>query len=181
MSVLFLIRLENISIHALRGEGDVRLSPPTKRSLRFQSTPSVGRATKSTATISSNNSAFQSTPSVGRATKMAVMLDCLYKISIHALRGEGDHKIQCGYSSNMHFNPRPPWGGRPEGKLEGLKNKAFQSTPSVGRATIKVGQNTGAFSFQSTPSVGRATAMTCSPPLPRGISIHALRGEGDRG
>ena len=33
--------------------------------------------------------------------------------------------------------------------------------------------------FQSTPSVGRATVIAAGNILPRVISIHALRGEGD--
>ncbi len=35
---------------------------------------------------------FQSTPSVGRATGMAERIERARKISIHALRGEGDSK-----------------------------------------------------------------------------------------
>ena len=35
------------------------------------------------------------------------------KISIHALRGEGDHNItRHDRQADPHFNPRPPWGGR---------------------------------------------------------------------
>ena len=66
---------------------------------------------------------FQSTPSVGRATldDIATMRDII--ISIHALRGEGDHNIQCGYSSNMHFNPRPPWGGRRGEETRGRRGR----------------------------------------------------------
>ena len=78
----------------------------------------------------------------------------------------------------------------------------FQSTPSVGRATSFPLTSNPVTSFQSTPSVGRAT---WKPPVERafiryfnprppwggrrwdaenhtltgGISIHALRGEGD--
>ncbi len=36
------------------------------------------------------------------------------------------------------------------------------------------------FTFLSTPSVGRATRRRVDPALPGEISIHALRGEGDR-
>ena len=58
-----------ISIHALRGEGDVC---PAHNDGEVMS--------------------FQSTPSVGRATTIGYMRDCLIRrISIHALRGEGDH------------------------------------------------------------------------------------------
>ena len=57
-----------ISIHALRGEGDPALFFYPKAGGRFQSTPSVGRATKRRFGISTD----------------------LFNISIHALRGEGD-------------------------------------------------------------------------------------------
>ena len=33
-------------------------------------------------------------------------------ISIHALRGEGDDMEFYTTNRNIHFNPRPPWGGR---------------------------------------------------------------------
>ena len=36
----------------------------------------------------------------------------VHKISIHALRGEGDLSAVCCFSAYKHFNPRPPWGGR---------------------------------------------------------------------
>ena len=103
-----------ISIHALRGEGDKKVIYEKRLQFTFQSTPSVGRATI-------------------------------------ALRLAGSDKV--------YFNPRPPWGGRQhpgktyaqdffisihalreEGDIRSLIQNAFgikfQSTPSVGRATI---------------------------------------------
>ena len=56
---------------------------------------------------------FQSTPSVGRATRALKVAEIPQRISIHALRGEGDLI--------------PLWLG--------LNPYKFQSTPSVGRAT----------------------------------------------
>ena len=59
-----------ISIHALRGEGDVTIFSKHIKSKSFQSTPSVGRATNNT------------------------NKELIYRsISIHALRGEGDVSI----------------------------------------------------------------------------------------
>ena len=57
----------------------------------FQSTPSVGRATRQYVIIALREKIFQSTPSVGRAT-LSKDWKCVpsQKISIHALRGEGD-------------------------------------------------------------------------------------------
>ena len=60
-------RIAEISIHALRGEGDSGRTRTFRPSDLFQSTPSVGRATALTA-------------NPHRAER----------ISIHALRGEGD-------------------------------------------------------------------------------------------
>ena len=56
-----------ISIHALRGEGDKYKIYDRYSYRKFQSTPSVGRATNSLA-LAVLLPIFQSTPSVGRAT-----------------------------------------------------------------------------------------------------------------
>ena len=57
----------------------------------------------------------------------------------------------------VHFNPRPPWGGRLDKDMDVSINTEFQSTPSVGRATIFAILSKSITKFQSTPSVGRAT------------------------
>ena len=79
-----------ISIHALRGEGDLARDGRDMWPPGFLSTPSVGRATSSSFSSSLWALIFLSTPSVGRAT-MARAIDIQpIIISIHALRGEGD-------------------------------------------------------------------------------------------
>ena len=103
-----------ISIHALRGEGDPCF----------------------TASSSSSFGTFQSTPSVGRATEVVAKIIETYVISIHALRGEGDYCRLVPLLCHRHFNPRPPWGGRPNQIKPISALEAFQSTPSVGRATV---------------------------------------------
>ena len=80
-------------------------------------------------------------------------------ISIHALRGEGDRIRATSQRQRIHFNPRPPWGGR-----------RWFCACSLGASVA----------FQSTPSVGRATLKEALTPTDIFISIHALRGEGDR-
>ena len=95
---------------------------------------------------------------MGRATLVAScpqVKSC--RISIHALRGEGDSRAISDSSNRVNFNPRPPWGGRHEDKLIAFEDSLFQSTPSVGRATIFSAFLACSFEFQSTPSVGRAT------------------------
>ena len=67
ISVIHIRSMEKISIHALRGEGDIDKFKDKINVFGFQSTPSVGRATVSRY--------FSPIPAI---------------ISIHALRGEGD-------------------------------------------------------------------------------------------
>ena len=55
---------------------------------------------------------FQSTPSAGRATKLAQSMQTMANISIHALRGEGDYTVVLDVKAVVDFNPRPPRGGR---------------------------------------------------------------------
>ena len=57
---------------------------------------------------------------------------------------------------------------------------AFQSTPSVGRATFKIGREIGKYigiSIHALRGEGDCSHRLASPP--QIISIHALRGEGD--
>ena len=72
---------------------------------------------------------------------------------------EGDVIVSVLYKVLGNFNPRPPWGGRL------LVTVAFKFV------TVR---------FQSTPSVGRATIGGANGGFFKKISIHALRGEGDR-
>ena len=79
-------------------------------------------------------------------------------ISIHALREEGDQKGSFKRPSTTNFYPRPPRGGRPHA----------------------AGNGSDTFEFLSTPSARRATVVGISVSSNQGISIHALREEGDR-
>ena len=55
---------------------------------------------------------FLSTPSARRATKQVVHRVTVHKISIHALREEGDGWHGLCYAALSDFYPRPPRGGR---------------------------------------------------------------------
>ena len=191
-----------ISIHALRGEGDVFAVRRHLRPFRFQSTPSVGRATAG-CTYSLMYYEFQSTPSVGRATRILAGDGRASRISIHALRGEGDaaalaaaagfsnfnprppwggRLITASFSrtSKIYFNPRPPWGGRPFIAGGFSAHADFNPRPPWGGRLLIGGNIMEAMLFQSTPSVGRATMDQPITRAEHEISIHALRGEGDR-
>ena len=107
------LKTSYISIHALREEGDCAVCNFGRGIFQFLSTPSARRATPSTKAASRNHLRFLSTPSARRATDdyLVSILDILnfyprpprggrllvllqscgdIRISIHALREEGD-------------------------------------------------------------------------------------------
>ena len=191
----------NISIHALREEGDCQLSSVPSALLRFLSTPSARRATPALARFACMPSYFYPRPprggrrqrygdrilwqyiSIHALREEGDSVDSLLShhdpISIHALREEGD--LGCAatseYSSN--FYPRPPRGGR---HLEGFNlddNVKFLSTPSARRATFGFnGIRKGiGISIHALREEGDGSRWTV--PHSQDISIHALREEGD--
>ena len=78
-------------------------------------------------------------------------------ISIHALREEGDGAASMRFPLRAYFYPRPPRGGRRF--VEFFIGKLAE--------------------FLSTPSARRATRVETVVGGGQGISIHALREEGD--
>ena len=148
-----------ISIHALREEGDLQAAIILSRLSRFLSTPSARRATRGTGERAGRN-IFLSTPSARRATPPAA----------------------APVLSMSDFYPRPPRGGRLPLFFKPVSLYIFLSTPSARRATFHLNVFRKCFfPFLSTPSARRATM--CHTPLLQsiGISIHALREEGDKG
>ena len=80
----------DISIHALRGEGDPAPSLTSTAASTFQSTPSVGRATTPRSVPRSGSRYFNPRPPWGGRLKETISKLHEAQISIHALRGEGD-------------------------------------------------------------------------------------------
>ena len=127
---------DDISIHALREEGDMFGRPVRSPYAYFYPRPPRG----------------------GRPAHLRQAAPDLV-ISIHALREEGDGAkaaiedadeiflstpsarratgcILCGERSRVHFYPRPPRGGRRSGRKPSASNSwLFLSTPSARRAT----------------------------------------------
>ena len=148
-----------ISIHALRGEGDRRSIISIKARLEnFNPRPPWGGRHGGYKHFACDKVVFQSTPSVGRATILTAAKNQLGKISIHALRGEGDGLYTVKYQSAKNFNPRPPWGGR--------------------RITADMIQ-CAKLHFNPRPPWGGRPAVAEPIRIGTIISIHALRGEGD--
>ena len=79
--------------------------------LRFLSTPSARRATVNFVQHC-QDFLFLSTPSARRATYLVINTINIIKISIHALREEGDLQISICPRRHLYFYPRPPRGGR---------------------------------------------------------------------
>ena len=127
---------KDISIHALREEGDYSLPTAKERPYQFLSTPSARRATGVNKLLGGNmsisihalreegdpptplfrllRSLFLSTPSARRATLLSQICEDRVIISIHALREEGDRETATAKPTEADFYPRPPRGGRHE-------------------------------------------------------------------
>ena len=100
----------DISIHALREEGDHWI---------------VGTTV--------TNTKFLSTPSARRATRLFDGLSEPFYISIHALREEGDVPGTDLPATQDHFYPRPPRGGRrPCGRACNPRRSHFYPRPPRG-------------------------------------------------
>ena len=152
------VRISQISIHALREEGD-------KSAIRFSWVishfyPRPPRGGRLNEQIEKHGHCeFLSTPSARRATSRICIAVRISQISIHALREEGDKSAIRFSWVISHFYPRPPRGGRRDCQRAAREaEQQFLSTPSARRATccwpllapnIRV--------FLSTPSARRAT------------------------
>ena len=169
---------DEISIHALREEGDPLQSPPCALLSNFYPRPPRGGRLLTQQEITQINdfyprpprggrpasvlpwvhaSRFLSTPSARRATcplEPACADTC---ISIHALREEGDRNRCFRADRSADFYPRPPRGGRPRAAIGGDKQKEI---------------SIHALREEGDECREHAGRNQC-------ISIHALREEGD--
>ena len=147
----------SISIHALREEGDGAPHPAGARTQHFYPRPPRG-GRRSRNSSFGKSKVFLSTPSARRATTRGLRRSCRGPISIHALREEGDaYTAEC---------------------MEALK--VFLSTPSARRATWRwLKLSWARHNFYPRPPRGGRRIIGYPPSLTSGISIHALREEGD--
>ena len=192
-----------ISIHALREEGDGTDPGASRGILYFNPRPPRGGRLFGMRT-QKRSKKFQSTPSARRATVREIaFFSGDFDISIHALREEGDPgtALPSGMACT-NFNPRPPRGGRLYRKdrtrasyeisIHALREEGdasfmslceaptyFNPRPPRGGRHVNVKVVSSLPLFQSTPSARRATGDPLQPVHRQGISIHALREEGD--
>ena len=105
-------RCSDISIHALREEGDDAAAGLQCSSAHFYPRPPRG-GRQARAVASLIRKEFLSTPSARRATLTRCRCRSATCISIHALREEGDSALSSPAAYRLNFYPRPPRGGRP--------------------------------------------------------------------
>ena len=104
--------LEQISIHALREEGDGFPASVLDVHLHFYPRPPRGGRPSAEVGVMVTD-LFLSTPSARRATLAQTFIGLgRINISIHALREEGDQRTRIFMLSVANFYPRPPRGGR---------------------------------------------------------------------
>ena len=103
------------------------------------------------------------------------------QISTHALLAEGDSMMPVASAAIMHFNPRPPRGGRPCIWPSPISLASYFNPrpPRGGRLQPLFHFPIQHIIFQPTPSSRRATFYCVLSAVPGGISTHALLAEGD--
>ena len=126
--------LAEISIHALREEGDFSLSYSHNGLYNFYPRPlRGGRLDGDSCTAQILR--FLSTPSARRATNQQKFNRRSVYISIHALCEEGDGFLLPCFCESGNFYPRPLRGGRLLIRCIRQTSNTFLSTPSARRAT----------------------------------------------
>ena len=123
-----------ISIHVPRVEDDARcLSCATRGGYFNPRPPCGGRQCTIQALVTILR--FQSTSPVWRTTWETSFASDLRRISIHVPRVEDDREVCYEKTLEIHFNPRPPCGGRPALFDDLVRERGFQSTSPVWRTT----------------------------------------------
>ena len=125
-------------------------------------------------------SIFQSTLPVRGATQSYWTVHGPIGISIHAPRTGSDPGRYRWFPFRQHFNPRSPYGERPDHNARENKPQEFQSTLPVRGATSGPLKITTILGFQSTLPVRGATPLGPRHCLRPQISIHAPRTGSDR-
>ena len=147
-----------ISIHALREEGDIGSGEVLAPTPNFYPRPPRGGRPRGSRRNNKMGDFYPRPPRGGRRSAVRPG-HRQRRISIHALREEGDITATSATDCGLNFYPRPPRGGRRDPEFKNIQRSLFLSTPSARRAT------TGCAAHKQMME----------------ISIHALREEGDVG
>ena len=145
---------------------------------------------------------FLSTPSARRATELDCQKVLGVRISIHALREEGDARKSWRRTTRSYFYPRPPRGGQPSAygylgcrlqiSIHALREEGdspWRGSSCTEWISIHALREEGdkipsqtidvRLDFYPRPPRGGRRAGISKPPMLQTISIHALREEGD--
>ena len=148
----------DISIHALREEGDHYFGGLPGGCCNFYPRPPRGGRPPPVEPKALIHFYFYPRPPRGGRRPRGSRLHDHQRISIHALREEGDFRHPRPDLHLHHFYPRPPRGGRPASSSPTMQPSRFLSTPSARRATTRpVFATMPLRKFLSTPSARRAT------------------------
>ena len=172
-------RISMISIHALREEGDSPAGGGVCAQDNFYPRPPRGGRRNMGCSWACPADFYPRPPRGGRHAGRRGR-SRRGRISIHALREEGDtrHRVFC--QAFFYFYPRPPRGGRRPALRWYVRSTHFYPRPPRGGRRREVLHHAPKYVFLSTPSARRATHALGSERLDVGISIHALREEGDQ-
>ena len=130
--------------------------------------------------MSYQSTRFLSTPSARRATSALGFFNLQGVISIHALREEGDRGPPSMRLSKALFLSTPSARrATPRGQRKPPAGRDFYPRPPRGGRLYVTNGFIAYKIFLSTPSARRATFFRGLGVPPTGISIHALREEGD--
>ena len=149
--------------------------------IQFLSTPSARRATLASLTIAQAILDFYPRPPRGGRPYLFPRHFLYQCISIHALREEGD-LLPCSIPFHINLFLSTPSARRAtSGAVTIAAVAGFLSTPSARRATLyNLDPRPGRMDFYPRPPRGGRRAVLPGAELPRRISIHALREEGDQ-
>ena len=179
---LGVVQGQPISIHALREEGDLELYGVPAANIRFLSTPSARRATFGRSwTVTALSYFYPRPPRGGRPSKPPFCC-ALTRISIHALREEGDlFSSTSTQMGRISIHALREEGDRAVSRMPSPYSR-FLSTPSARRATrLDRSEYIGGYNFYPRPPRGGRRDVLLRAAAHSSISIHALREEGDAG
>ena len=174
------VRPIQISIHALREEGDSNELKKPKSVLDFNPRPPRGGRPPCLPVCTRRGKYFNPRPPRGGRLQQVFQLECFLFISIHALREEGDlWPLPLG-PRDWYFNPRPPRGGRPViarrgGALEEISIHALREEGDGDDHGRPLEAIISIHALREEGDRDRRLRRGCF----EGISIHALREEGD--
>ena len=169
-----------ISIHALREEGDQLSGPVMLLPYQFLSTPSARRATGTLQQEATEKTNFYPRPPRGgRRSAFLVLADFGQDFYPRPPRGGRRHEPEYEYKvTDISIHALREEGDLTAPGISSAESR-FLSTPSARRATRNTVSCWMPVTFLSTPSARRATGIAVLLFPARGISIHALREEGD--